>query len=51
MGYKYICMDLEDEEHTMFIIDRDTYCYKLMPFDLKDIGANYQCMINKLFKD
>ena len=43
-------MALEDEEDTAFIIERGLYCYKMMPFDLKNIGTTYQYLINKVFK-
>ena len=48
-GYKQIRMALEDEENTSFIIDRGMYCYKVMSFGLKNIGATYQRIINKVF--
>ena len=39
----------EDEDKTSFITDRGTYCYKVMPFGLKNAGATYQRMVNKVF--
>ena len=39
MGYNHIQMVLKDEEKTAFIIDKDLYCYKKIPFGLKNIGA------------
>ncbi|PKA66196.1 hypothetical protein AXF42_Ash006893 [Apostasia shenzhenica] len=41
----------EDEEHTSFITDQGTFCYKVMPFGLKNAGATYQCMIDTVFKN
>ena len=43
-------MVLEDEEHTAFVADKGIYCYKVMPFDLKNIRATYQWLVNKIFK-
>ena len=50
-GFHQIPMSLNDEEKTTFIIEKRTYCYKAMPFILKNIGATYQRLVNKIFKD
>ncbi|KAG7559356.1 Integrase catalytic core [Arabidopsis thaliana x Arabidopsis arenosa] len=47
-GYNQIMMDPEDQEKTSFITDRGTYCYKVMPFGLKNAGATYQRLVNKM---
>ena len=44
-------MYLPDEEHTSFITDRGPYCYKVMPFGLKNVGATYQRMVNMMFAE
>ncbi|KAG1338806.1 putative RNA-directed DNA polymerase [Cocos nucifera] len=44
-------MALEDEEKTAFVTDRDLYCYRVMPFGLKNTGATYRCLVNKIFKE
>ena len=48
--YNQIRMVPEDEEKTAFITDRGLYCYRIMPFGLKNAGATYQCLVNKVFK-
>lgn len=40
-----------DEKNTSFITDRDLYCYKTMPFGLKNAGATCQRLVNKIFAD
>ncbi|CAA7035389.1 unnamed protein product [Microthlaspi erraticum] len=44
-------MHPDDREKTAFITDRGTYCYKVMPFGLKNAGATYQRLVNKMFAD
>lgn len=39
-----------DEDKTSFITNKGLYCYKVMSFDLKNVGATYQRLVNKLFK-
>ena len=39
----------EDQEKTAFIVSQWLYCYKVMPFRLKNIGATYQRLVNKMF--
>lgn len=48
-GYHQILMAEEDQEKTSFMADSAIYCYKLMPFGLKNAGATYQRLINKVF--
>ncbi|KAG7599008.1 Reverse transcriptase domain [Arabidopsis suecica] len=50
-GYNQIMMDPKDQEKTSFITDRGTYCYKVMPFGLKNAGATYQRLVNKMFHE
>ncbi|XP_059635424.1 uncharacterized protein LOC132277602 [Cornus florida] len=49
-GYNQIPMELIDEDKASFVTERGTYCYKVMPFGLKNAGATYQRLINKIFK-
>ena len=44
-------MALEDKEKTSFITDCGFLCYRIMSFDLKNIGIIYQHLINKVFRD
>ncbi|KAL5572616.1 hypothetical protein UlMin_022213 [Ulmus minor] len=46
-----IRMHEEDQEHTSFLTNQGLYCYKVMPFGLKNAGATYQRLVNKMFKD
>ncbi|XP_027158086.1 uncharacterized protein LOC113759712 [Coffea eugenioides] len=49
--YHQIALDEEDKEKTAFITEYGTYCYTTMPFGLKNAGATYQRLVNKLFKN
>ena len=42
LGYNQIPMHVPDQKHTLFIIDRGLYYYKVMHFGLKNVGATYQ---------
>ncbi|XP_027156196.1 uncharacterized protein LOC113756920 [Coffea eugenioides] len=44
-------MSEEDQEKTAFYTDQSVYCYTTMPFGLKNAGATYQRLINRLFKN
>jgi hypothetical protein len=48
-GYNQIQMTKEDQEKTAFITSRGLFCYKVMPFGLKNAGATYQILVNKMF--
>ena len=39
----------EDQEKTTFITSQGLYCYKVMHFGLKNVGATYQRLVNKMF--
>ncbi|KAM2401851.1 hypothetical protein ACFX1X_029811 [Malus domestica] len=44
-------MNLPDQEHTAFTTDRGLYCYKVMPFGLKNAGVTYQRLVNSMFAE
>ena len=50
-GYNQIPIHIPDQEHTSFIIDHRLYCYKVMPFGLKNSGVTYQRLVNMMFKE
>ncbi|KAF8095015.1 hypothetical protein N665_0346s0012 [Sinapis alba] len=50
-GYNQIMMHPDDREKMSFITDRGTYCYRVMPFGLKNAGATYQRLVNRMFAD
>ena len=50
-GYNQIMMNPDDQEKIAFIIDRGTYCYRVMPFGLKNAGATYQRLVNRMFTE
>ena len=41
----------EDQDKTAFLTPRGTYCYKVMPFGLKNAGATYQRLVTAMFKE
>ena len=50
LGYNQIKMDEEDQEKTSFITSQGLFCYKVMPFGLKNAGATYQSLVNHMFR-
>nr|KYP66421.1 Transposon Ty3-G Gag-Pol polyprotein [Cajanus cajan] len=50
-GYNQIRMHPQDEEKTAFITETANYCYRVMPFRLKNAGATYQRLMNKTFSN
>ena len=50
-GYNQVKMALEDMQNTMFVTLWGTFCYKVMSFGLKNVGATYQRAMVALFHD
>ena len=42
-------MEEANQEKTSFVTSQRLFCYKMMPFGLKNIGATYQRLMNKMF--
>ena len=49
-GYNQIRMDEADQEKTSFVTSQGLFCYKVMPFGLKNVGATYQRLVNQMFR-
>jgi len=47
-GYNQIKMHPRDDSKTAFMTDTCSYCYKVMPFGLKNAGATYQRLMDKI---
>ena len=47
--YNQIKIAEKDQEKTAFIMSQGLYCYKVMPFGLKNARATYQRLVNKMF--
>ena len=43
-------MDEVDQEKTSFVTSQGLFCYKVMPFGLKNAGATYQRLVNHMFR-
>ena len=42
-------MDETDQENISFVTNQGLFCYKAMPFGLKNASAMYQRLMNKMF--
>ena len=49
-GYNQIKMDEADQEKTSFVTSQRLFCYKVMPFRLKNASATYQRLVNQMFR-
>jgi hypothetical protein len=48
--YNQIPMDINDRKHTTFKTEGANYMYNVMSFKLRNAGATYQRMMNKVFQ-
>ena len=48
-GYNQIKMEETNQEKTSFVTSQGLFCYKVMPFGLKNARATYQRLMNKMF--
>ncbi|KAL0420350.1 UNVERIFIED_CONTAM: hypothetical protein Slati_3057900 [Sesamum latifolium] len=48
--YHQIMLTPEDHKRVSFITSDDTFCYVAMPFGLKNTGATYQRLVDKIFR-
>ena len=49
-GYNQIRMDETDQEKTSFVTSQGLFCYKVMSFGLKNVGATYQRLVNHMLR-
>lgn len=49
--YNQIPMCRKDEESTSFTLEFSTFCFKMISFGLKNAGATFQRLMNKIFKN
>ena len=48
-GYNQIKLDKANQEKTSFVTSHGFFCYNVMPLRLKNTGATYQRLMNKIF--
>ena len=48
--YHQIPMFQPDEENAVFVTPHGLYYYKVIPFELKNVGTTYQRLMTKIFK-
>lgn len=44
-------MALEDKEKIAFITNLGLFCYREMPFGLRNVRTTYQWLVNKVFEE
>ena len=48
-GYNQIKLSEDDQDKTSFVTSQCLFCYKVMFFGLKNTGATYQRLMNRMF--
>ncbi|KAL0381245.1 UNVERIFIED_CONTAM: Retrovirus-related Pol polyprotein from transposon [Sesamum angustifolium] len=49
-GYHQIMLAPKNHKRASFITSNSTFCYVVMPFGLKNTGATYQRLVDKIFR-
>ena len=49
LGCNQIRMHEDDQEKTSFVTSQGLFCYRVMPFGLKNAGVTYQRLMNRIF--
>ena len=49
LSYNQIRMHEDDQEKTSFVTSQGLFCYRVMPFGLKNVGATYQRLMSRMF--
>lgn len=47
-GYRQIHLVSANQDKVRFITSEGTFCYTIMPFGLKNAGATYQMLMDKV---
>ena len=50
-GFYQIRMAPEDVGKTAFVTKEGVYCFRVMPFGLRNAGATYQRLVNRMFQE
>ncbi|KAL0373553.1 UNVERIFIED_CONTAM: Retrovirus-related Pol polyprotein from transposon.6 [Sesamum radiatum] len=49
--YHQIMLNPDDQKRVSFVTSGGTYCYIFMPFGLKNAGATYQQLVDRMFRE
>ncbi|XP_073309947.1 uncharacterized protein [Primulina huaijiensis] len=51
LGYHQIPLAKDEQENVSLVISGGTFCYTVTPFGLKNVGATYQCLMDKIIRE